>query len=166
MAKARFESYVEERVKELAAPRRAKLQAAYDAEKARVDERFGKYAEMVKQGVDALIRKVFAKAKADGCNIQIEPGEAVEPALTCSLENRLKEALGLVMKYDYEKGGNVWPEGTAVRRAQDALEAFDALCAREARRIVVYRMDLGMKPEAFERMLAETAMKINGSEME
>ena len=160
MAKSRFESYVEERVKELAAPRRAKLQAAYDAEKARIDERFGKYAEMVKQGVDALIGKVFAKAKADGCAIQVEPGE-VEPALTCRLKDQLRYALGLGAIYDYEKGGNVWPEGTPVRKAQDALEAFDALCAREARRIVVYKMDLGMKPEAFEKMLAETAMKIN-----
>ena len=160
MAKARFESYVEERVKELAAPRRAKLQAAYDAERARIDERFGKYAETIQQGVDALVRKVFIKANADGCAIQVEPGE-FEPALTCSLENRLKEALGLEAKYDYEKGGNVWPKGTAVRRAQDALEGFDELCAREARRIVVYKMDLGMKPEAFEKMLAEAAERIN-----
>ena len=31
---------------------------------------------------------------------------------------------------------------------------------KEARRIVVYKMDLGMKPEKFEAMLAETAKKI------
>ena len=160
MAKSRFECYVEERVKELTAPRRAKLQAAYDAEKARGDERFDKYAGMIQREVDALVRMVFAKAKADGCAIQVEPGE-VEPALTCSLENRLKEALGLEAKFDYEKGGNVWPKGTPVRKAQDALEEFDELCGREARRIVVYKMDLGMKPEAFERMLAEAAMRIN-----
>ena len=161
MAKSRFECYVEERVKELAAPRRAKLQAAYDAEKARIDERFEGYLATIRQGMDALVRKVFAKAKADGCNIQIEPGEAIEPALTCSLENRLKEALGLGTVYNYEKGGNVWPKGTPVRKAQDALEAFDALCAREARRIVVYKMDLGMKPEALEKTMAEAAIRIN-----
>ena len=160
MAKSRFECYVEERVKELAAPRRAKLQAAYDAEKAKVDERFERYLATIRQGMDALVRKVFIKANADGCAIQVEPGE-VEPALTCSLENRLKEALGLEAKFDYEKGGNVWPKGTPVRKAQDALEEFDELCGREARRIVVYKMDLGMKPEAFERMLAEAAMRIN-----
>ena len=160
MAKSRFECYVEERVKELAAPRRAKLQAAYDAEKAKVDERFERYLATIRQGMDALVRKVFIKANADGCAIQVEPGE-VEPALTCSLENRLKEALGLEAKFDYEKGGNVWPKGTPVRKAQDALEEFDELCGREARRIVVYKMDLGMKPEAFEKMLAEAAMRIN-----
>ena len=160
MTKARFERYVEERVKELAAPRRAKLQAAYDTEKAGIDERFGKYAEMIQQGVDALVRKVFIKANADGCAIQVEPGE-VEPALTCSLENKLKGVLGLEAKYDYKEGGKVWPKGTAVRRAQDALEAFDELCGKEARRIVVYKMDLGMKPEAFEKMLAEAAIRIN-----
>ena len=160
MAKSRFECYVEERVKELTAPRRAKLQAAYDAEKARIDERFERYLATIRQGMDALVRKVFIKANADGCAIQVEPGE-VEPALTCSLENRLKEALGLEAKFDYEKGGNVWPKGTPVRKAQDALEEFDELCGREARRIVVYKMDLGMKPEAFERMLAEAAMRIN-----
>ena len=160
MGKSRFECYVEERVKELAAPRRAKLQAAYDAEKAKVDERFERYLATIRQGMDALVRKVFIKANADGCAIQVEPGE-VEPALTCSLENRLKEALGLVVKYDYEKGGNVWPKGTPVRKAQDALEEFDELCGREARRIVVYRMELGMKPEAFEKMMAEAAIRIN-----
>lgn len=156
MAKSRFECYVEERVKELAAPRRAKLQAAYDAKKAEVDERFGRYAEMIQQGVDALVRKVFAKAKADGCAIQIEPGE-VEPALTCRLKDQLKDALGLSTKFVYEEGRHVWPKETPVRKAQDALEAFDELCEKEARRIVVYKMDLGMKPEAFEAMLAETA---------
>lgn len=160
MAKARFESYVEERVKEVAAPRRAKLQAAYDAEKAQVDERFDRYAEMIRQGVDALVRKVFIKANADGCAIQVGPGE-VEPALTCRLKDMLKDALGLSAKYVYEERRRVWPKGTPVRRAQDALEAFDALCTREAKRIVVYKMDLGMKPEAFERMMAEAAMRIN-----
>lgn len=159
MAKSRFECYVEERVKELAAPRRAKLQAAYDAEKAQVDERFDRYVEMVQQGIDALIRKVFIKANADGCAIQVGPGE-VEPALTCRLKDQLKDALGLSAKFVYEEGRRVWPKGTQVRKAQDALEAFDELCAREARRIVVYKMDLGMKPEKFEAMLAETAKKI------
>ena len=163
MAKSRFECYVEERVMELAAPRRAKLQAAYDAEVRKIEEKSGRYLKLVEAGVEALVRKIFAKAKADGCVVKAEPGE-FESALTCNLENKLKGALGLEARFEYESGRRVWPEGTPVRKAQDALEAFDALCAREAKRIVVYKMDLGMKPEAFERMLAEVAVKINEEE--
>lgn len=156
MAKARFESYVEERVKEIAAPRRAKLQAAYDAEKAKVDARFETYLATIRRGADALVRKVFAKAEADGCALRGSP-EEFDASPTGGLEGRLRYALGLGAIYDYEKRGDVWPEGTPVRKAQDALEAFDGLCEKEARRIVVYKMDLGMKPEKFEAMLAETA---------
>lgn len=156
MATSRFESYVDERVAELAAPRREKLKAAYDAEEAKVKARFDKYLTMVQQGIDALVRKVFAKAKADGCNIQVEL-EEIDYALSDFLAGKLRGAFGLEKKYVFEEHKSVWPEGTTIREAQDALEAYDALCRKEAKRITVYKMDLGMKPEKFEAMLAETA---------
>jgi hypothetical protein len=154
--KSRFESFVEERVNELAAPRRAVLKAALDAEVAKIDERFDKFLKMLQQGVDTLVQKIFAKAKADGCVIKVEPGE-VEAALSSYVKDKLKGALGFEKEYVYEKHRHLWPEATAARKAQDALDEFDALCEKEARRIVVYKMDLGMKPEKFEAMLAETA---------
>lgn len=159
MAKARFESYVEERVAELAAGKRAKLKAAFDAEVAKVDRRRDKYLKAVEEGVEALVRKAVEQAKKDGCAV----GEADEIASCLSVyeRNAIDEALGLKPTFDYDTRERLWPEGTAVRKAQDALMKFDRLCEREAHRIVVYKMDLGMKPEAFEKMLAEVAEKIN-----
>lgn len=153
--KSRFESFVEERVKEIAAPRRAELKAALDAEVAKVDARFDKYLVMVQQGVDAIVRKVLAKAKADGCTIQDE--SEFDASLTGWLKDKLRATLRFEKAYDHEKHGYRWPEGMAARKAQDTLDAFDDLCDKEARKIVVYKMDLGMKPEKFEAMLAETA---------
>jgi len=153
--KSRFESFVEERVKELAASRRAMLKAALDAEEAKIDAKFEKYTSMIQQGISALTQKVFAKAEADGCDVQDR--SEVDDSLANWLKDKLKAALGFEKKYDYGKCRHLWPEGTAVRKAQDALDEFDALCEKEARRIVVYKMDLGMKPEKFEAVLAETA---------
>lgn len=159
MAKARFESYVEERVAEATAERRAKLKAAYDAEVAKVERQRDGYLKMVEEGVEALVRKVVTQAREDGCTV----GETEDVAETLSgyAKDRVYGAVGLRTTYDYSLGESLWPKGTPAREAQDALRAFDALCAKEAKRITVYKMDLGMKPEAFEKMLAETAAKIN-----
>ena len=159
MAKARFESYVEERVAELAAGKRAKLKAAFDAEVAKVDRRRDKYLKAVEEGVEALVRKAVEQAKKDGCAVG-ETGEMTS-CLSRYEKSAVSETLGLQPTYDYDTGERLWPEGTEVRKAQDALMKFDRLCEREAHRIVVYKMDLGMKPEAFEKMLAEVAEKIN-----
>jgi len=158
MAKARFESYVEERVAELAAARRAKLKAALDAEVAKVERLRDKYQGMIEDGVEALVRKVVVQARRDGCDVQVEDAKI---ALSDHAKGAVRSAVGLQAKYDYGSGRNLWPEGSPARKAQDALEAFDELCAKEARRIVVYKKDLGMKPEAFEKMLREAAEKIN-----
>lgn len=161
MAKARFESYVEERVAELAAGKRAKLKAAFDAEVAKVNRQRDKYLKAVEEGVEALVRKTIEQAKKDGCAV----GKTSEMTsyLSSYAKNAVYEALGLhpTFNYDYDTGEKLWPEGTEVRKAQDALMEFNRLCEREAHRVVVYKMDLGMKPEAFEKMLAEVAEKIN-----
>lgn len=153
--KSRFESYVEERVRELAAPRRAVLKAAYDAEKAKIDAKFEKYTSTLQQGIYALTQKIFAKAEADGCAIQDK--SEIDASLTNWLKDKLKAALGFEARYDYEAREHRWPEGSAIRKAKDALDEYDALCRRESRKITVYKMDLGMKPEKFEAMLAESA---------
>ena len=159
MAKARFESYVEERVADLAAGRRAKLKAAFDAEVAKVNGQRDKYMKAVEEGVEALVRETVERAKRDGCAVGKTDNAA--SYLSSYAKNAVHEALGLQPTFNYDTRENLWPEGTEVRKAQDALMEFDRLCEREAHRVVVYKMDLGMKPEAFEKMLAEVAEKIN-----
>lgn len=159
MAKARFESYVEERVAELAAGRRAKLKAAFDAEVVKMKNLRGKYMKTVEKGVEALVRNVAEQARRDGC--RVGGTDEVGKTLSSYAMNQLQATLGLQEMYDYRSREHRWPEGTEVRKAQNALEEFDRLCEREAHRVVVYKMDLGMKPEAFEKMLAEVAEKLN-----
>lgn len=159
MAKARFESYVEERVAELAAGKRAKLKAAFDAEVAKINRQRDKYLKMVEGGVEALVRKTVEQAKKDGC--AVGKTDEMTSHLSGYAKNAVNEALGLRPVFNYDTRENLWPEGTAVRKAQDALMEFDRLCEREVHRVVVYKMDLGMKLEAFEKMLAEVAEKIN-----
>ena len=155
----RFESYVEERVSEIASERRAKLKAAYDAEVAKVDRRRDAYIKTIETGVEALVRKVVEQAKKDGC--RVDETDLEQTALSNYAKDLAVAAVGLKQTYEYASNEYRWPEGTAIREAQDALNAFDELCAKEARRIVVYKKDLGMKPEAFEKMMAEVAEKIN-----
>ena len=159
MAKARFESYVEERVAELAAGRRAKLKAVFDAEVAKVNRQRDKYIKAAEEGTKALVRKIVEQARKDGCAVGETDGTT--SYLSSYAKSAVNESLGLQPTFNYDTRKNLWPEGTAVRKAQDALMEFDRLCEKEAHRIVVYKMDLGMKPEAFEKMLAEVAEKIN-----
>ena len=155
----RFEKYVEERVSELASERRAKLKAAYDAEVAKIDRRRDAYIRTIETGVEALVQKVVTQAKKDGC--RVDETDLAQTALSNYAKDLAVAAVGLKQTYEYSSHEYRWPEGTAVREAQDALNAFDELCAKEARRIVVYKKDLGMKPEAFEKMMAEVAKTIN-----
>lgn len=159
MAKARFESYVEERVAELAAVKRAKLKAAFDAEVTKVNRQRDKYIKAAEEGAKALVRKIVEQARKDGCAVG-ETG-AMTSYLSSYAKSAVNEALGLQPIFNYDTRERLWPEGTAVRKAQDALMEFDRFCEREAHKVVVYKMDLGMKPEAFEKMLAEVAEKIN-----
>ena len=156
---SRFEKYVEERVSELASERRAKLKAAYDAEVAKIDRRRDAYVREIETGVEALVQKVVTQAKKDGC--QVDDTALAQTALSNYAKDLAVDAVGLKQTYEYASHEYRWPKGTAVREAQDALNAFDELCAKEAQRVVVYKKDLGMKPEAFEKMMAEVANTIN-----
>ena len=161
MAKSRFESYVEERVGEIAAKRRKKLQAAYDAEVEKTKKQSDKYLKMVVDGAEALIQKIVMQARKDGCLVNGKETKNVEVTLTNYVEGQVKSLIGLQLTYNYDLHENQWSAGTPARKAQDALREFDTMCAKEAKRIAVYKMDLGMKPEAFEKMLAEVAERIN-----
>ena len=155
----RFETYVHERVSELLAPKRARLEAELKAEEDKVTALRDKYLETVEAGVEALVSKVAERAKKDGCLVR--DVEEPKDELSAYTKTRIVSALGLERRFDYKSRESLWPEGTPARRAQDALAEFDALCDREARRLVVYKMDLGMKPEKFETMLAEVAEKLD-----
>jgi hypothetical protein len=156
---SRFETYVNERVAELAKAKRDRLKAALEEEEARVEAQREKYLALVEDGVEKLVASVVAQARKDGCKVAKDLSEA-EGQLSEYAKGKVRSVIGLQKEYDYDRHTNLWPKGTVARRLQDALMAFDAFCGKESRRIVVYKMDLNMKPDAFEAMLAEVAEKI------
>ena len=160
MAKARFEEYVEERVAELAKPKKDKLEAALKEAEAALEKQRDKYVKMVEDGIGKLVASVVAQARKDGCKVSKDTDDAkdAKDSLSSYAKDQVRKVVGLQKEYVSYK--ERWPKGTVARSIQDELDRFDAFCAREARRIVVYKMDLGMKPEKFEAMLAETAKKI------
>jgi len=158
MAKARFEEYVEERVAELAKPKKDKLEAALREAEEALEKQRDKYVKMVEDGIEKLVTSVVAQARKDGCKVSKDTEDAKD-SLSSYAKDRVHKVVGLQKEY-VSYGKERWPKGTVARGIQDELDRFDAFCAKEARRIVVYKMDLGMKPEKFEAMLAETAKKI------
>jgi hypothetical protein len=158
MAKARFEEYVEERVAELAKPKRDRLEAALKEAEEALEKQRDKYVKMVEDGIGKLVQSVVAQAKKDGCKVSKDTEDAKD-SLSSYAKDQVRKVVGLQKEY-VSFGRDRWPKGTVARRLQDELEKFETFCAKEARRIVVYKMDLGMKPEKFEAMLAEVAEKI------
>ena len=156
---SRFETYVHERVAELAKDRRDRLEAALKEEEARVEAQREKYLTLVEDGVERLVASVVASAKKDGCKVAKDTA-AAEESLSEYAKDKVRAVIGLQKEYDYGRHASLWPKGTVARKLQDTLMAFDAFCEKESRRIVVYKMDLNMKPDAFEAMLAEVAEKI------
>lgn len=154
---SRFETYVQERVEELAKARRDKLKAALENEEARLEKQYETYLKAVEDGVEALVRTIAKRAKKDGCKVKDAP-DNVKDILSDYEKSKILTILGLQRKY--AQNMYMWPEGTVARKLQNDLMEFDNFCRKEARRIVVYKMDLGMKPEAFEKMLAEVAEKL------
>jgi len=158
MAKARFEEYVEERVAELAKPKKDKLEAALKEAEEALERQRDKYVKMVEDGIGKLVHDVVAQARKDGCKVSKDTEDARD-SLSSYAKGQVRKMVGLQKEY-VSSAKERWPKGTVARGIQDELDRFDAFCAKEARRIVVYKMDLGMKPEKFEAMLAETAKKI------
>ena len=158
MAKARFEEYVEERVAELAKPKKDRLEAALKEAEEALEKQRDKYVKMVEDGIVKLVASVVAQARKDGCKVSKDTEDAKD-SLSSYAKDQVRKMVGL-QKECVSYGKERWPKGTVARGIQDELDRFDAFCAKEARRIVVYKMDLGMKPEKFEAMLAETAKKI------
>jgi len=159
MAKARFEEYVEERVAELAKPKRDKLEAALKEAEEALERQRDKYVKMVEDGIGKLVHDVVIQARKDGCKVSEDTKDARD-SLSPYAKGQVRKMVGLQKEYVSSYAKECWPEGTVARGIQDELDRFNAFCAKEARRIVVYKMDLGMKPEKFEAMLAETAKKI------
>ena len=159
MAESRFERYVRDTLADGVKERRAALEKAFDDEKAKIEAKLAALEEIANEAAKAANAKIDATAKRWGWTIR----EGSDPAFQSgrgfknAASSRFEEA-----RTQYEPGNwghSVYATGK-VREAQLALEAFDEAVGKAASRLVVCKMDLHMKPDAFDKMMADAIAKL------
>lgn len=160
MATARFESYVRETLADGVKERRAALKKAFDDEKAKIEAKLAALEEIATEAVKAANAKIDAQARKWGWTVRedSDPAFRSDRSFRSSCSSRFDAA-----RTQYERGDS-WSEHSyvcgKVREAQLALREFDAAVEKAARRLVVCKMDLHMKPEAFDKMMADAIAKL------
>ena len=162
MTESRFERYVREQVKGMVEPVRAELQGKLDAEGARVeklvDRAWGLIASAVEKGVKDAVAFLSDK--------DIPRSGKSSDEIVREISNHLSiySFQKTVLRYrSYYCDILDWGEGSKAREYADRLEAIDNFVKHEVDRLVVYKKDLGMKAEDFDRELAavrERALKL------
>lgn len=157
MGESRFERYVRAQLKEQTAAKRAALEEACKVENARIETKVKALEEIAMEGLKALNAKIDAAARKMGWHVNEESDPAVElgRSFDSACGHRFAEAQ---TEYDYPRG-STYKNGPA-KEARDALDAFDAAVEKAATRLVVVKMDLGMKADAFDKALADAVAKL------
>lgn len=158
----RFEAFVRERVVEMTSAERARLAKALEEEEARIAALKQKYYRVLVDGVAKTVEKLIADAKKNGVDVNEEYLRDA-PAHITDL-SRMSDFFGPRQYSERRERDDryvrFWPKGSEARARQDALERFDDKVESAVRRIVVYKMDLGLKPDAFEDLLEKTVKSI------
>ena len=157
MGESRFERYVRAQLEEQTAAKRAALEEAYRVEVARIETKVKALEEIATEGLKALNAKIDAAARKMGWHVDEKGDPVVETgrSFSSACGHRFVEAQS---KYDYPHG-TTYKNGPA-KEARDALDAFDAAVKKAATRLVVVKMDLGMKADAFDKALADAVAKL------
>lgn len=157
MGGSRFERYVRAQLKEQTAAKRAALEEAYKVEVARIETKVKALEEIATEGLKALNAEIDAAARKMGWHVNEESDPAVElgRSFDSACGYRFVEAQ---TEYDYPRG-STYKNGPA-KEARDALDAFDASVEKAATRLVVVKMDLRMKADAFDKALADAVAKL------
>lgn len=155
----RFETYVRDAVADLTKARRDELVAARDAEEAKIDAKLASLKEIVDEGLKALNAKVDAQARKFGWHVDGRADPAVETnCFEHNCHDRYKEAAKDYVCYG--DGSRFEYCGQAVRAANGAIEDFDALVEKTVTRLVVLKKDFNMKPDAFDKAMADAVAKL------
>lgn len=163
MATPRFEAFVRERMNDLVKAKREALQKKYDDEVEKVGKVLKKYQDMAAKGAGKLLETIVAKAAGDGYAADEDYLKDARGNLEAKLDRMLDGVfphLHAESVYEGDRWQPRWPDGSAAEDARKALAAFDAGVEKAVRKLVVYKMDLGLKPEKFEEMLAAAAKEL------
>lgn len=163
MATPRFEAFVRERMDDLVKAKREALQKKYDDEVEKVAKTLKKYQDMAAKGARKLLDAIVAKAAEDGHAVDKEKVEEAWGSVGGHVRRALDAVFPDLHEYSEFEGcawTMRWPDGTPAEEARKARRDFDAKVEKAVRKLVVYKMDLGLKPEKFEEMLAAAAKEL------
>jgi hypothetical protein len=157
MAESRFERYVKAQVHELTKAKRDELEKRVEEIDAQIETQINTLREIADEGLRELNARIDAQATKFGWHVKAGSDPVVEANnFSGECHDRYRE---LVTEYDYDNHRKVYMSGPA-REAEQALEDFDESVEKAATRLVVLKMDLGMKADAFDAAVAEAVEKL------
>ena len=157
MAESRFERYVKAQVHELTKAKRDELEKRVEQERAKIDTQIAALREIAEEGLKGLNARLDAQAKKFGWHVKAGEDPLVEANnFDGECHDRYKE---LRTSYDYDTHKSLYQSGP-VHDAEQDLAKFDEAVEKAATRLVVLKMDLGMKADAFDAAVAEAVEKL------
>lgn len=161
MAESRFERYVRDTLADAVKERRDELKAAVEEAKVDLDAKAKAFQEIADEACAEADKKIRALAKKWGWT-PVPGTEKDKIVIPCSMKSDLSNAF-TELRTEYSCYGGRYEDrhvGGPVAAAQKALAEFDDAVEKAARRLVVCKMDLHMKPDAFDKMMAEAIAKL------
>lgn len=164
MATGRFEKYVRDTIAEGVKARRDKLVKAYEDEAKKVDAKVEALRNAVKDALEDVSSLVDNMAKQWGW--KVNKGYVNNQAVSFSDVYGFSD---LYRRYDIsakeyvtdsDRNGRYFYMNGKAGDAYLALKEFDEKVEKAANRLVVAKMDLRMKVDEFDKMIAEAIAKL------
>lgn len=164
MATGRFEKYVRDTIAEGVKARRDKLVKAYEDEAKKVDAKVDALRNAIKDALEDVSSLVDNMAKQWGwkVNKSYAKNQAVSISDVYGSSDLGRRYDISVKEYivDSDRDGRYFYMNGKAGDAYCALKDFDEKVEKAATRLVVSKMDLGMKVDEFDKLIAETIAKL------
>lgn len=164
MATGRFEKYVRDTIAEGVKARRDKLVKAYEDEAKKVDAKEEALRNAVKDALEDVSSLVDNMAKKWGwkVNESCVNSQAVSISDVYGFSDlyRRYDISNKVYIVDRNRDGRHFYMNGKAGDAYRAIKEFDEEVEKAATRLVVSKMDLGMKVDEFDKLIAEAIAKL------
>lgn len=162
MATGRFEKYVRDTIAEGVKARRDKLVKAYEDEAKKVDAKVEALRNAVKDALEDVSSLVDNMAKRWGWKVNESciKDQAVRTNDVYSIIDRRYDIAVKDYILDSNRNGRNFYKNGKAGDAYRAIKEFDEKVEKAATRLVVAKMDLGMKVDAFDKMIAEAIAEL------
>lgn len=164
MATGRFEKYVRDTIAEGVKARRDKLVKAYEDEAKKVDAKVEALRNAVKDALEDVSSLVDNMAKKWGWKVNEscikDQAISINDVYGFSTFDRRYDIAVKEYIVDSNRNGRHFYKNGKAGDVYRALKEFDEKVEKAANRLIVSKMDLGMKVDEFDKMIAEAIAKL------